>query len=145
MELELVCLGISMESRRRLARRPPHFFGLDGLRRVEGVAAADVAGVGVGVADDDVPRWVRRVLAIANEPLADAAALRARPLAAGENQVVVLLEKRPVRGKRRAEGRPLMLLGALVVLRLGSTAALPASIVFPEVLDVVIIKSANLF
>ena len=145
MELELVCLGVSVEPRRRLTRCPPHFFGLDGLRGVEGEATADVAGVGVRVADDDVPRWVRRVLAIANEPLANAAALHARPLAAGEGEVVVLLEERPVRGERRAERRPLMLLSALAVIRLGPTATLQASIVFPEVLDVVALRSPNLF
>ena len=144
MELELVCLGVSVEPRRRLARCPPHFFGLDGLRGVEGEATADVAGVGVRVADDDVSRWVQRVLAVAKKPLANAATLHARPLAAAEGEVVVLLEERPVGKERRAERRPLVLLSAFAVVRLGPTAALQANIVFPEVLDVVALRSPDL-
>ena len=145
MELELVCLGISVEPRRRLTRCPPHFFGLDGLRGVEGEATADVAGVGVRVANDDVSRWVRRVLAVANEPLADAAALHARPLAVAEGEVVVLLQERPVGRERRAERRRLVLLSALAVVRLGPAATLQASLVFPEALDVVALRSPDLF
>ena len=111
----------------------------------EGVATADVAGIGVRVADDDVSRWVQRVLAIANEPFANAATLHAHPLSVGEGEVVVLLEERPVRGERRAERRPLVLLSAFSIVRLGPTAALQASIVFPEVLDVVALRSPNMF
>ena len=135
MELELVCLGISVKPRRRLTRCPPHFFRLDGLRGVEREAATDMTGVRVRVADDDVSSWVRRVLAVADEPLAGTAALHARPLAVAEGEVVVLLEERPVRGERRAERRPLVLLSAFAIIRLSPAAALQASIVFPKILN----------
>ena len=138
-------LGVREEPSSRLTRCPPHFFRLNGPRGVEREAAADVASVRVRVVNDDVPRRVRRVLAIADEPLAGAAALHTRPLAVGEGEVLILLEERPVRGERRAERRPLVLLSALAVVRLGPTAALQASIVFPEVLDVVALRSPDLF
>ena len=115
-------LGIREKPSSGLTRCPPHFFRLNGPRGVEREAAAVVASVRARVVNDDVPRRVRRVLAIADEPLAGAAALHTRPLAVSEGEVVILLEERPVRGERRAEGRPLMLLGALVVVRLSPAA-----------------------
>ena len=92
--------------------------------------ATHVASVRVGVADDDVPLWIQRVRAVADEPLAGTAALHAVPLSAGERELVVLLEERPVGGERLAEGRPLVLLGALAVIRLRFAPALQASVVF---------------
>ena len=145
MELELVCLGISVEPCRRLARCPPHLLRLDGLRGVEREAATDVASIRMRVVNDDVPRRVRRVLTIADEPLAGTAALHTRPLAVGEGEVVILLEERPVRGERRAERRPLMLLGALAIVRLSPTATFQACVVFPKILNVMTLGSPNLF
>ena len=81
-----------------------------------------MARVRVLVVDDHVALRIRQVLAPAGEPFAGTVALQARPLADDEGELVVLLEERPVGRERRAEGRPLMLLGALVVVRLSATA-----------------------
>ena len=145
MELELVCLGISVKPCRWLTRCPPHFDRLDGLRGVEREAATDMTGVRVRVADDDVSSWVRRILAIADEPLSGTAALHACPLAVAEGEVVVRLEERPVGRERRAERRPLVLLSAFAIVRLGPTAALQACIIFPKIMDVMALRSPNLF
>ena len=107
--------------------------------------AAHMAGIRVGVMDDDMPCWVRRVLAIADQPLAGSAALHAGPLAAGEVEVVALLEKGPVSGERLADRGPLVLLGGQPVVRLRLAPALRASVVFAEVLDVVSIYAADFF
>ena len=135
MEFQLMRLGVREKPSSRLTRCPPHFFRLNGPRGVEREAAADVASVRVRVVNDDVPRRVRRVLAIADEPLAGAAALHTRPLAVSEGEVVILLEERPVRGERRAERRPLMLLSTFIIVRLSPSAALQACIVFPKILN----------
>ena len=105
----------------------------------------DMARVRVLVVDDHVALRIRQVLAPAGEPFAGAVALQARPLAVNERELVVLLKERPVGGERRAEGRPLMLLGALVVVRLSPTATFSACIVFPKILNMMTLGSPNLF
>ena len=104
-----------------------------------------MARVRVLVVDDHVPLRIRQVLAPAGKPFASAVALQARPLAVDEGELVVLLEERPVGGERRAEGRPLMLLGALAIVRLSPTAAFQACIVFPKILNMMTLGSPRLF
>ena len=140
-----MCLGVREEPRSRQTRCPPHFFRLNGARGVEREAAADVASVRVRVVNDDVSRRVRRVLAVADEPLAGAPALLAIPLSSGHSEGVILLEEGPEGGERFAEGRPLVLLGAQAVLRLRLAPALQACVVFAEVLDVVPFGAPDLF
>ena len=105
----------------------------------------DMASVCVLVVDYNVPLRIRQVLTPADKPLAGAAALQTRPLAVGEGEVVILLEERPVRGERRAERRPLMLLGAFAIVRLSPTATFQARNVFPKILNVMTLGSPNLF
>ena len=105
----------------------------------------DMARVRVLVVDDHVALRIRQVLAPAGEPFAGAVALQARPLAVNERELVVLLKERPVGGERRAEGRPLMLLGAFVVVRLSPAATFSACIVFPKILNMMTLGSPNLF
>ena len=98
MELQFVCVRVGVEARRWEARFSPHFFGLDGLRRVQGVVAAHVTSICMWVADDDVPLRVRQVLAVADQPFALTAALLAAPVPVLQHQGVVLTEERPESG-----------------------------------------------
>ena len=109
------------------------------------VSPANMAGVRVLVVNYHVALRVRQVLASTGKPFAGALALQARPLPINERDLMVLLQERAEGGQRRAEGRPLMLLGALAVVRLSPTAAFQACIVFSKILNMMTLGSPNLF
>ena len=128
-----------------LTCRTPDFFSLYGSRSMQRESPTNMARIRMLVVNDHVALRIRQVLAPTGKPFASAVALQARPLPINERAPMVLLQERAVGGQRRAEGRPVMLLGTLTVVRLSPAAALEACIVFPKMLNVMTLGSPNLF
>ena len=143
-KFKFMCVRICMESHSRLARFFPLPGGLGRFGSRQGIYAADMACIRVGVAHDGVAGFVWGLVTLADKPFARSATRGAVPISVDHAQCVPLLEERPGCRQGLASWRPVVLPSARIILRLRLPSAPVTRVVFTVVLDAVLLNALDL-
>ena len=139
-----MCVGVRVESHRRLARFLPLPGGLGRFGSMEGIPAADMARVRVFVAYDGVSCCIQGLVAVADQPFPRSVACGTVPITVDHAQGMPLFQERPESRQGLTCRGPLVLPGSQVILRLRLPAASVARVVLPIVLDAVLLDALDL-